>query len=394
MRVCLHTIWDIKHDFIGGTERFLVDLSKELKALGYYPFIVCTGAAERRHVEGIEVLSTIPSEFANTISKYGNNIKTFFREEIFSSRDRNRSLMALSRFVYGQISQFPADIYHLNSFASAAFIENGRPMLVTNHENEHECDHLWGCGFFEIFKKLVSSGTTNLHRNKTLTVPSPHYAKKYSKELGLEITPVKQGVSLTNFIRPRLRDIATASEPRVLNLLLPSRFEPHQKGHDIAVLACQKLKSEGIDMRIVFTGMRDDYIEAAENFRESLVDLDIADCLTFKRYHSIQDAYEWCDIVISPERYCSYGLSVSESLSLGVPTVLSDIPTYVEIASSYSHAFFFTSEIADSLALQISNAAQYVGKVPDAEVIRFRCDNDLRNCAKKYSVLYGNLTGS
>ena len=40
MKVCLHTNYSITPDYIGGTERFLITLSKELKCLGFEPFIV------------------------------------------------------------------------------------------------------------------------------------------------------------------------------------------------------------------------------------------------------------------------------------------------------------------------------------------------------------------
>jgi len=103
----------------------------------------------------------------------------------------------------------------------------------------------------------------------------------------------------------------------------------------------------------------------------------------------MEDAFAECDIVISPERYCSFGLSICESIASGKPTILSDIPTYLEIGEGVGHAFFFKSESVDCLA-------QTIGDVIDSEdenvltrdVINFRRRFDMRNCANAYAELY------
>ena len=104
--------------------------------------------------------------------------------------------------------------------------------------------------------------------------------------------------------------------------------------------------------------------------------------------------YESVHVVLSPERYCSYGLSISEALSIGIPTVLSDIPTYTEIASGYNHAIFFKKNDLDDLISKLdtvlSTAPQYNYR-DNESAIEFRINNDIRYTATTFSKIYKNL---
>ncbi len=102
----------------------------------------------------------------------------------------------------------------------------------------------------------------------------------------------------------------------------------------------------------------------------------------------MQQAYEEADLIISPERYCSYGLSISEALAIGKPTVLSNIPTYQEIAEGFKHAYFFETGDSSSLAEQIELAVSRILSCHAADIVKFRSKYDFRECAKKYGELY------
>ncbi|HYJ30704.1 MAG TPA: glycosyltransferase, partial [Allosphingosinicella sp.] len=254
-------------------------------------------------------------------------------------------------------------------------------------ENAQESDHLWGDGFFSFLVQAASVRNILLHQHAALAVPSRHYAQKYAQQMGLPILAMKQGVRLDTFpVRMKPGGVIRGSP---LKLLLPSRFEPHQKGHDIAVDALEILGKMAIHADITFSGIREDHLLALRDFRDKIQKRGLAEQIRFTRYNAIQEAFQECDVVISPERYCSYGLSVSESLALGIPTILSDIPTYREIGLGYRHALFFKSGSAESLAQQIYRAMGSLKPVERAEAIRFRSQNDLRECAKAYGALYG-----
>ena len=151
---------------------------------------------------------------------------------------------------------------------------------------------------------------------------------------------------------------------------------------------------EKYDIEIVFSGAKSSLQTELEVFREKYKNLKIANRLHFIAVNNMHDLYESVHIVLSPERYCSYGLSISEALAMGVPTVLSDIPTYVEIASGYRHAFFFHNDNLDDLISKLDNvvltASQYNFRNNEA-AIEFRMNNDIRNTAMVFSKIYKQL---
>ena len=153
--------------------------------------------------------------------------------------------------------------------------------------------------------------------------------------------------------------------------------------------ACKVILDKKVDVNMIFTGVRQDNQETINRLRSHAKNIGILNNITIKSFYDINDAYMMADIIISPERYCSYGLSISESLSLGKPTVLSNIPTYVEIAKGFSHAYFFKSGSKHDLAEKILDASKNLSSKRNLhDMIRFRKKYDLRECAKKYSELY------
>ena len=387
MDICLHTFWDVNHNFIGGTERFLIELSKELSLLGYNPFIVCSGDNSEKIIQGIPVYGVVPKYYKKSFMKYGEAKVDFLRENFSNGLSYNEGLKKLSRYVEYQISQFKSDIVHLNSFPSASFFSSKSPVIVTNHENEKESNAIWGDKFFENFKSIFYCNSSTLKNHFALAVPSKYYAQEYSSKFGVEIKGINQGVNLSTFRKKASQK--SLSKINKLNILLPSRLEPIQKGHDIALEACKIILDKKVDVNMIFTGVRQDNQETIKRLRSHAKNIGILNNITIKSFYDINDAYMIADIIISPERYCSYGLSISESLSLGKPTVLSNIPTYVEIAKGFSHAYFFKSGSKNDLAEKILDALKNVSSKKNLhDMIRFRKKYDLRECAKKYSELY------
>jgi len=391
MRICLHTIFCIEQNFIGGTERFLIDLSKELSALGHKPFIVCSSMSKRTEIEGIEVFGRIPEYVQPAFNKYSFFSSNFLKKEIIGAPYSLDSLKRISKYTTAQLSEFKADIFHLNSFVSATFFTPNGACIVTNHENDREYNSYWGEGFFEFMADHVKHRRTNLHELDGLLTPSRYYAELFSKNFDLPIRGINLGVNLNNFMidvpdDSLKKDYVDSSDEALI--LFPSRFQMKQKGHDVALKAASILKTEGFKFKILFTGLKQSCEKYIPQFDELLHKYDVADCVHITRFSKIQKAYNNCDIVVSPEKYCSYGLSISESLALGIPTVLSDIPTYKEIATGFPHAFFFESESAESLADSIKKALAQGAKDYREEAVAFRIKYDLRQCAREYSAEY------
>ncbi|MCG8466427.1 MAG: glycosyltransferase [Xanthomonadales bacterium] len=387
MDICLHTIWDIQHDFIGGTERFLVELSKELNLLGHNSFIVCTGDNTKKEIQGVPVYGFIPCDYKKSYSKYGEAKLSYLRENFVQGKSYIEGLKSLAKYTQNQVSQIPHDVIHLNSFPSSVFFSSTAPVVVTNHENEAESDSLWGKGFFDELVSLTNSNSSTFRDHFAHVVPSQYYADNYSERFRTNILGINQGVNLSTFRPYKKTSGQYKCEP--INLLLPSRVDPHQKGHDIAVRACKILLDQGIDFKLTLTGVRNDNKASVKEVSKMAREIGVADKVVFQSYADINTAYKEADIVISPERYCSYGLSISEALSLGIPTVLSAIPTYIEIAKSYKHAHFFSTGSSENLAQTIIEILPTLkSKSNYSEQIRFRKKYDFRECAKKYSEIY------
>lgn len=396
MKICLHTNWEVSAKYIGGTERFLVNMCKELESFGHEPFIVCSGEDNEIYVEGIKVIGRYGESLKKSLHKYQYFSSEFIRKEIIGEKYNEDSLKRLSDYTLGQLDGIEADVFHLNSFISALYISSLKNLIVTNHENDKEYDWYWGKGFFSFFKNLVANKQTNLHTISNLYTPSKYYADFFSKEFDLPVKSIHLGIPLNYFAymnkEDALRREYSFADDDII-LLLPSRFQPFQKGHDIALKACAILKEKNISFKIIFTGVK----KSSEKYRSFFDDLvfqyGLQQNVKVITFPDINEAYRNTDVVISPERYCSYGLSISESLSLGIPTIMSDIPTYKEIATGLKHAFFFQSESSEDLANVIINISNSARRYRES-AIDFRINNDLRDCAKKYSAAYQNIASN
>ena len=389
MRICLHTLWLISPTRVGGTERFLIDVAKELRAFGHDPFILCPSLTEHCVVEGVDVFGFIPHAYRDIYVQMGDNASGFMLKRLPRDNVTRAHLEEIGSFVSDQIAEFDADIVHLNSFLSALYVQDERPIVVTNHENRREYATYLGDNFFDYMARLVCTRQTRMHHHSSLTAPSEYYAREYAKAFSLEVNGYNLGVCLDNFPVPenrrRLRRRRNRSQ---IQILLPSRLKVWQKGHDLALDAAAILDKRGVDFHLIFSGINENYRKAVDDLFQMAEARRVRERITAQRFSKIQEAYESSDVVISPERYCSYGLSISEALSCAVPTVLSRIPTYDEIASGYKHALFFQTGNPNELADQIVASQNIDEKRLVDEAIRFRETYDLRNSARKFSQLY------
>lgn len=288
---------------------------------------------------------------------------------------------------------FKADVYHFNSFVSIAF--NGslaKNAVVSNHENDRECDKIWGLGFYEQFSEMVKNGKTELEQFPVLRVPSRYYAQKFSKDFLLNVSAISLGINLMDF-PVGFSERQCRHHNDVWNILLPSRMDIYQKGHDIALRACAILANLNLPFKLICSGAKPGNRANVLKVEELANDLGIGNYIECKRWDDMRKAYDEADLVISPERFCSYGLSVSESLALGKTTILSDIPTYQEIGTSCPNAVFFPSEDHEALARAIVSVCSE-NRETEREMIRFRMQNDLRRCASLYADEYLNLLGN
>ena len=400
MRICLHTYYEISDPYIGGTQTLLIKLAKELMVLGHETFIVCSSLNSHLIIEGVNVYGIIPNQFIHLLQSKYNGVASskFLKEAIFANYNTEEALSRLATYSFEQYSRFQADIYHLNSFVAAFANKTSIPIIAYQHENEDEFDGFWGNGSFEKFIKWTKEKNNKYHGKIQLFTASKYYANLYSSIFGLTIQAVHLGVLLNDmtYSREIKRNEYTSSctmNPSIM-ILIPSRFNVKQKGQDLAIEACNILLKKGYNIELVFSGAKKSLIQELDLFRNMYKAPDIVKHVHFVCAYNMLDLYESANIVLSPERYCSYGLSISESLAIGIPTVLSNIPTYLEIASNYEHAFFFRKNDLNNLVFQLEHvirtAAHYNYRYNEA-AIDFRIDNDIRRTAIVFSQIYRSL---
>jgi len=393
MRVLLHTQWGLKENFVGGTERFVINLAKGIKKRGDEAFVVCSNLEDLILVEGVQVYGMVPLKYRDKIMKYGYANEHFFKNEIIGHKIDFNSISLFSSYVWAQLHEFNFDIAHLNSFLCCSLFPNNNilsKMIATNHENDLELDHYWGNKSFLTLTELVKHNTS-LKKLKERIVPSKYYSKMFTNLWDMPVISIPLGVDidhLDKFSRNEELRREYASDEGIV-ILLPSRFDIQQKGHDIAVKALSILKKKGVKFRCIFSGFdRDTYGVNFENFKQLVKEYDVEKEITLTRFDNMLDAYGVCDIVISPERFCSYGLAISESLALGLPTILTPIPTYLEIASNYDHAYFTIDHSPEELTNRILEIINSHLGINYLEAQRFRENNSFKKCVDKYYLIY------
>lgn len=400
MKVCLHTYYEISNPYIGGTQTLLIKLAKELIVLGHEAFIVCSSLNPHFVVEGVNIYGVIPNQFVHLLqTKYeGVASSKFLKEAIFANNNMEDSLLQLANYSYEQFSRFQADVYHVNSYV-AAFPDNATlPIVAYQHENEEEFNDLWGADAFLNLIRWIKTRTRDKATKPRLFTASHYYAKQFSGLLGLPVQGMHLGILLNDIVYSRAvsttEDTTFSRTDSSIVILVPSRFSVKQKGQDLAIEACNLLRDKGYDIELVFSGAKKSLMADLDSFRETYKKMEIASHAHFISAKDMLRLYESVHIVLSPERYCSYGLSISESLAAGIPTILSDIPTYLEIASGYDHAFFFENNNLESLFLRleavIKNAETYNFRYNES-AIDFRINNDIRKTAIEFSHIYKQL---
>ena len=98
-------------------------------------------------------------------------------------------------------------------------------------------------------------------------------------------------------------------------------------------------------LEIIFTGLDKQYIKFVDELKEKSEknNLDIK----ILRFDEMAEVYKIADFTVLPSRSESFGYSALESLSLGIPTILNDIPTFKEMGENSINCVFFDNTFLD-----------------------------------------------
>ena len=175
--------------------------------------------------------------------------------------------------------------------------------------------------------------------------PSLYYGKEWSKILGSPVYTIYHAINQDrlkcNISKDKLIKKYGLSSAKI-KILLPSRLEPIQKRPKLVLEALKGLKiEERSKYQVIFTGIDtqyEPYVKELDTFsKEYNIDS------KFIMFDHISEGYQLCDIVCVPSKSESFGYSAIEGISLGIPTILSSIPTYLELKGDNSNVYIFQS---------------------------------------------------
>ena len=376
MKLAVTSPWAISESTVGGTERFVVDLAESLVGLGHTVDVyMFSGISHKEH--GINFI-------ALDLFGKGGIIDEFQLKKNFGDFSEQETYGKLARKIELSIDADFYDAFHINTQLLLKAWPNKR-RIFTVHTNPFEFKQAWGDAAYETMLTIARNEAV---KNKTtFTAPSEYYSSFFATAIGTKVIPIPHAIDTKRLVANHSRDELMKQyglNSKKTHILLPSRLEPVQKQPSLLFDALQRLPQNQLaQINIVVSGVDEQY----EGFATALSDqAKKAGCAArFIRFDHMADAYTAADIVVLPSQSESFGYSALESLSLGIPSLMNDIPTFREIADGNSAAVFFSNS-SDDLADKLSEMLEK-GAPRTRAGARWKQRYELAKWAKKYEVI-------
>ena len=345
MRIAILNLWNIAENSIGGTERFVDDFSKSLSKDNEVDVYMFSGKNYSKN--GVNYIS---------LNIFGNdqNVDEYMICEKFGEFDTVESYISLANIIESKIDSSKYDLFHLNSHLFLKCFQN-KNRIITMHSNYEEFIILWKQKAYDLMVEILKEEIKE--NNLKIVCPSLYYGKQWSKILGEDVFTIYHAINQerlkTNYKKEDLIKKYNLSQDKI-KILLPSRLEPIQKRPKYILEGLSKLSEEEKNKyQVIFTGIDtqyEQYINELKNYSNKHgIDSQ------FVIFDHISEGYKLCDIVCVPSKSESFGYAALEGIVLGIPTILSNIPTYRELKKDNEHVKIFKSkrELANILKLYL-----------------------------------------
>ena len=116
---------------------------------------------------------------------------------------------------------------------------------------------------------------------------------------------------------------------------------------------------------IIYTGLDKQYEKFVDSLKKKADENNIS--IKIIRFDYMAEAYKIADICVLPSRSESFGYSALESLSLGIYTILNDIPTFNEITEGNDYNYIFKNnkdELKDKILEIVKDKECIKRKIP------------------------------
>lgn len=339
MKVLHVSIWPIGKDSIGGTERYVMNLSSSLKKRSIFSDIIML-SGKRTKINGVRYIPINISE-TKKFDEYS------VREQFFSNFNE-KSLKKFAKIIDQNTDFSGYDVIHFNSLLFY-FCATEKKRIFTLHENPIEFQNNWGKNSFKVISKIIKKDKIS---STVFVAPSKHYASQFKKYFSKKITAIPHSINVYSKTKNTL-----PSKNGKLTIFVPSRLEIKQKGQDILLKSIAKIKHNFPKIHVILSGFDNQYKKNIEILKRIKGFEGVK--LSFKNISPSKMglAYKTSDLVVLPSRYESFGYSALESLYIGKRTILSDIPTYREISKDNDLAYI-TKNNPSSLAKTIIKVAK------------------------------------
>jgi len=347
MKIAIVSPWAITATSIGGTERFTIDLAAGLKRRGH-SIQVFTLSGKDSLIAGVEYTS---------MEMLGN--KPASENELVAKFEplTEQTLEHIGELLEEQTKLVGFDAVILNSLIFVKAWQNMRRVFII-HTNPDELKLDWGPkGLEQIINSVKEMPGLPTH---AFVAPSSYYAREYSHLLGTQVLTIPHSIDPTRLKARTKKDRLLKKydvSSDLVTVLVPGRLEAAQKQPLMVLEACALIpKSTRGRLQIVFSGLDSQYAHEGERLKSFAQGHDIR--IGVFNFGDIQEAYSVADVVILPSLFESFGYTALESLSLGKPTILNDIPTYREIAKGALNASFFgndVKELAEAIEKTVRN---------------------------------------
>lgn len=334
MRIAILSPWAVSSTAVGGTERFVLDLAQAFKNLNNEVDVYML-SGENHITNGINFINLKIAETDDYIDEYT-------LAKLFGDFSDASTYEKIGDMLEKLIDVGKYDVIQLNSQLFLRAWKN-KKRIFTIHTNPFEYELSFGKGSFDTMLKIMKE---EANFNTTFVAPSSHYTKIYEDLTSLTIHTIPHAIDVRRLISNKdkiaiLNDMNLSDN--LINILLPSRLEPIQKQPMLFMKAFSKVDKEIINKyQVICTGLDKQYEQYAKDIEDFCYENNIN--LRITRFDSMADAYEIADLIVLPSQSESFGYSALEALSLGIPTILNSIPTYLEIAYRSKNSFTFNND--------------------------------------------------
>lgn len=336
MKIAIISPWTVSNTAIGGTERFILDLAKSFKKLGNEVDVYMLSGED--HID--DEINFINLRISNDY-KY---IDEYALEKIFGHFSDISIYDKIANKLEKLINVDKYDLLQLNSQLFLKAWQN-KNRIFTIHTNPFEYELSFGKNSFQMMLDVMKCEAKKI--NTFFVTPSHHYAKVYNNLTNINVLTIPHAIDINRLICKKSKGYICNNlnlDSNLVNILLPSRLEPIQKQPMLFMKAFAQMNSQIKNKcQIICTGLDKQYIKYASDIEQFCLGHNLK--LIIMRFDSMTEAYKIADVVVLPSQSESFGYSALESLSLGIPTILNSIPTYLEIASGSNNSYLFKNDV-------------------------------------------------